>query len=279
MKEEDWLAIHKKFTEIVRKVNNYLKVTYGLETCNWELAYTKRANFAKEENIEFNVALILEDGKAMILRDITIQISPLLFVAYHSSCGYNECSDIPTCINFIQNLKIPSYISFSAKKSLSPRRYLFNNSLVSCTDDLGKRLSNYETLDNLKDIDIPDDIISTNYGISGVQFYAPYSIDTIDCILFAQENNEYDSNAIQIRRWFPIEKNNINRSTPFFYTYEYGYISRMNNRELHSFMMKNSRILFGIVNENKVRILGGVEVFKNELANYFVPPFILEFLK
>lgn len=279
MKEEDWLPIHKKFTEIVRKVNNYLKTNYGLENPYWELAFTKKPNFSKEENVDFNVAIFLEEGKAMILRDITINISPLLFIAYNSSCGYHECSDLPACINFLRNLKMPSYISFSAKKSLSPKRYLFNIKQVSCTDDIGKRISNFETMEKLKAIRLPKEVSFTNYEISGVKFYAPYTINDIDCILFAQENNEYDTNAIQIRRWFPIEKKDTKLGTPFFYTYEYGYISRSNNQELHSFMMDNSRILFGKIRDNKVHILGGIEVFKNELANYFVPPFILEFIK
>lgn len=279
MKEEDWLAIHRKFTEIVRKVNNYLKTNYGLENPYWELAFTQKPNFEKEELIAFNVAVYLEEGTATILRDITIHISPLLFVAYNSSCGFNKCSDLPECLSWFQSLKLPSFIAFTYKKSLSPKRYLFNISKTSSLDDLGKSLFNFETMDSLKAIRMPKEFCDMAYGIAGVKYYAPYSAKNIDCILFAQENNEYDENAIQIRRWFPINKKINNQEKNFFHTYEYGYISKTENQELHSYMMKKSRILFAKIYDKKVHIIGGLEAFKKELVNYYVPPFILSFLK
>ena len=92
-------------------------------------------------------------------------------------------------------------------------------------------------------------------------------------------DNEYDNNAIQIRRWFPVEKKIDNPEKPFFLTYEYGYVSKAENQELHSFMMKKSRILFAKIYDKKIHVIGGLEAFKKELVNYYVPPFILEFLK
>ena len=281
MKEEDWLSIHKKFTEIVRKVNNYLKTNYELDSPYWELVLTQKPNFKKDEYISFNVAVFIEEGVATILRDITVWISPLLFIEYHPSCGLPECSDLPASLDYFNNIKQPSFFSYTSKKSLSPKRYMFKQSdKAERIDDLGKCVTDFENMSILKSVRMPKDMQQTTYDIAGLKYYAPYSINDIDCILFAQENNEHDENAIQIRRWFPIEKGKEDIKSPFMHTYEYGYISRANNQELHSFMTKkDSRILFAKIYDKKVHIIGGLEAFKKELVNFYVPPFILDYLK
>lgn len=51
--------------------------------------------------------------------------------------------------------------------------------------------------------------------------------------------------------------------------FEWGYISRTENSELHDFMVdKKSRLLFGKVADKKISIMGGVKTFKTNSLKY-----------
>lgn len=87
-----------------------------------------------------------------------------------------------------------------------------------------------------------------NFSLVGEQFYAPYatSHDTY-CVLFAELENEYDANAIKVLRWLPVNKEckvdqlmglEPNGGDLFF---EWGYISRTENSELHDFMVDKNQ--------------------------------------
>ena len=51
--------------------------------------------------------------------------------------------------------------------------------------------------------------------------------------------------------------------------FELGYISKDENAKLHEFMVENeSRILFGKIKENKIAIIGGVNIFSEYEFSY-----------
>lgn len=51
--------------------------------------------------------------------------------------------------------------------------------------------------------------------------------------------------------------------------FELGYISKDENAKLHEFMVENdSRILFGKIKENKIAIIGGLNIFSENDFSY-----------
>jgi hypothetical protein len=143
-------------------------------------------------------------------------------------------------------------------------------------DDLGKIVSGFTDINCLKLVDIPYRLTEKDYTLVGKQFYAPYSTDKETyCVLYAQLNNQYDTNAIQVLRWIPENKGkeadqllglSPDGGDVFF---ELGHIARTENSELHSFMVENdSRLLFGKRTGNKIRILGGAKIFETNEIKY-----------
>lgn len=148
--------------------------------------------------------------------------------------------------------------------------------LEKILDDVGLPYFNFSDVDFLSLIDIPNYVYSQSYTLVGKQYYAPYMTDKeCHCVLFAQKDNEYDTNAIKVLRWFPVKKGiEVDQilgiqdyGGDFFF--EMGYISREENSDLHDFMMRwNSRILFGKAVGNKISITGGVKQFMNNEFKY-----------
>lgn len=142
-------------------------------------------------------------------------------------------------------------------------------------DDIGLPFYSFEDIQELQLKKLPQRFCSVEYTLKGKDYYAPYSItEEAYCVLYAQTNNEYDSNAIKVCRWFPIDKQtgcdivleDRNWGDCFF---EWGYISREENEELHTFMMQNnSRMLFGKIKEDKITLLGGVDYFVRHDFHY-----------
>lgn len=148
--------------------------------------------------------------------------------------------------------------------------------LEKMLDDIGLPYSNFSDIDFLSLSDVPSELCSRNYSLVGKQHYAPYTTDKdCHCVLFAQQDNEYDTNAIKVLRWFPVKKGiEVDQLLGFQehggdLFFEMGYISREENAELHDFMMNsNSRILFGKSVDNKVSITGGVKQFMDNEFKY-----------
>ncbi len=148
--------------------------------------------------------------------------------------------------------------------------------LEKMLDDVGLPYSNFSDIDSLSLIDIPRELCSQSYSLVGKQHYAPYTTDEeCHCVLFAQKDNEYDTNTIKVLRWFPVKKGieidqllGIQEDGGDLF-FEMGYISREENGDLHDFMMNtNSRILFGISVDNKISITGGVKQFMDNEFKY-----------
>ena len=142
-------------------------------------------------------------------------------------------------------------------------------------DDVGQ-LYFPTDLTDLSVIDIPKAYTERSYTLVGERYYSPYvTKGEAYCVLFAQFDNEYDSNAIKVLRWFPVQKGieaaqmmglEPDGGDVFF---ELGYISRQENSELHSFMVENhSQLLFGKKEGNSITLLGGVKMFKSNDLKY-----------
>lgn len=148
--------------------------------------------------------------------------------------------------------------------------------LEKMLDDVGLPYTNFNDIDSLSLIDIPNTLRSRSYSLVGKQYYAPYTTDQKShCVLFAQQDNEYDNNAIKVLRWFPVKKGvevdqllGIEEDGGDLF-FEMGYISREENADLHDFMMNsNSRILFGIAVDSQISITGGVKQFMDNEFKY-----------
>lgn len=155
-----------------------------------------------------------------------------------------------------------------------PESHFFMNK--DKVDDIGMPVNRFPDIEELKIADVPELFLKKNFSLVGEQFYAPYatSHDTY-CVLFAELENEYDANAIKVLRWLPVNKEckvdqlmglEPNGGDLFF---EWGYISRTENSELHDFMVdKKSRLLFGKVADKKISIMGRVKTFKTSSLKY-----------
>lgn len=153
---------------------------------------------------------------------------------------------------------------------------LHSTGLWNKIDDIGFPIYSFPDIDYIRITDIPIKFTTREYTLVGKQYYAPYSkTDESYCVLFAQLDNEYDTNAIKVLRWIPMKKgieiDQLLGLAPdggdvFF---ELGYISRQENSELHSFMVENnSRLLFAKNTENQISILGGVKIFQTNNLKY-----------
>ena len=96
----------------------------------------------------------------------------------------------------------------------------------------------------------------------------------MNCVLFAEIDNKHDRNAIKVLRWFPEKRRyNGEKSQHLYfkgdYFFELGYVSREENEELHKFMVEEkSRILFGEINNDKIKIIGGIKMFLTNNIKY-----------
>lgn len=143
-------------------------------------------------------------------------------------------------------------------------------------DDIGLPYYKFPDLTKLALVDIPSDYIGRQYRLVGKQFYAPLTRrKDMDCVLFAQLDNEYDEYAIKVLRWFPAKKGDeIDKLLGFASGggdcfFELGHISREENAALHKYMVdNNSRLLFGKLSGDKISIIGGVKLFKTNDLKY-----------
>ena len=214
--------------------------------------------------------------KSAILRFLPIEFDKALLFPIHNHGGggftYGNGISIKDMDDMILN-RSKILISFSPIRDI-PDHILYNVKVIPTLirDDFGKPFFKFPDIEHLSISDIPSSITANNYTLVGKQYYAPFTKETeINCVLFAQLDNEYDKNAIKVLRWLPykkgIELDQVLGIEPdggdvFF---ELGHVSRQENEMLHSYMVQNdSRLLFGVISDNQIRINGGIKLF---LAN------------
>lgn len=278
MKSSDWMSYHTAFCDTVDEIEKYIKKNYYAAKCKFTLAYTTKTDLLLNETLKFNIGLYVNSADIHIVRDLEVEISPLLFVKYNQESGLDQCENISSVIQKFKNIKLNEEPYLIQIIRNSDNIFSFKHLEGVNIDDVGLCKLDFEDLDKLSTVDASSPLLNVTYTAVGVQYRAPYSNDDINCILFAQKNNPYDSCAIEILRWFPHVKTHM-KMNPFPHAYEYGYISRTENTELHEFMMRNNyRILFGSVHGRQVQIFGGISAFKNELKDYVVPKFLLDYI-
>ncbi len=184
-------------------------------------------------------------------------------------------------IKELQDEKEVVTIRFSLIREIeSPKLFMssiFKSSFGrSFSDDLGKLKYLFPEISELRLVDIPEKFSTANFTLVGKQYYAPFTTkEDAYCVLYAEINNEYDSNAIKVLRWLPNKKGiecdqrmgfEKDGGDVFF---ELGYISRQENSELHEFMVSNgAQLLFGTMKENEISILGSVKIFQTNDLKY-----------
>ena len=128
--------------------------------------------------------------------------------------------------------------------------YPMQGPFKAVTDDVGMPFTTFGDMKELAIVDIPEPFLSAKYTLVGKKYYAPYTREAFDCVLFAMTDNEFDSKAIKVLRRFKklwdFQKSGMLNDTQggndFF---ELGFISRNENSALHDFMITNNcRILF-----------------------------------
>lgn len=161
------------------------------------------------------------------------------------------------------------------------------NANMNISDEIGLAKRTFPGVVVLQPIDLFEAIsnkcdIPTEYTLVGMVYYAPHTVENCYCALFAQTDNEYDENAIQILRWFPKKKSECSKSDFSSVTYldmffEMGYIKAVENKELHGLMIaEKTRMLFGEKKGNTIHLLGSTEIFLKE--DYYVPKCLARFI-
>lgn len=227
-----------------------------------------------------------------IFRFLTVTFDCALMFRAHDHGDVNHSSGLTfSDVEEMKSYRLPMCFSFSyiIGDDSSPKMFrriraqsakddspIFQHGMVNpIRDDIGLPFYSYNDIQELRLKKFPQRLCSKEFTLRGKDYYAPFSTtEEAYCMLFAQTDNEYDSNAIKVCRWLPIDKqtrfdsilDDIYWGDCFF---EWGYISRDENEELHSLMMQNSsRLLFGKIKEDKISLLGGIEYFKNHDVNY-----------
>ena len=76
-------------------------------------------------------------------------------------------------------------------------------------DDIGMPYYDFSDVNALKIVEtIPSHFLESNYPLVGIKYYAPFTKSNQECfcVLFAELNNQYDTNAIKVLRWFPYNR-------------------------------------------------------------------------
>lgn len=70
-------------------------------------------------------------------------------------------------------------------------------------DDLGAPFFDFSSIESLNLVDIPSSL-NVSYSLVGLNYHAPYTKEECFCVLYAQNDNEFDDYAVKVLRWFPM---------------------------------------------------------------------------
>lgn len=234
-----------------------------------EISYKNESYIDEFGNINFFIAFSENENECIVVRDLTVT----LLIKYTHECLCKET--INETLDFLLCKK-------NKKLKLDNISYFLEPEEFKLTDDLGKKFINFEKTMELDVCKISDKLLQTEYKLVGTTYYAPYTKKSnIYCILYAELDNIFDQYAIKVLRWIPTRRDESN--IKFLYAHELGYISKDENKLLHSEMVsRNNRILIGYVeNSFLIKILGGYEVFNLDgcLKDFVLPCFISNYIK
>jgi hypothetical protein len=233
-------------------------------------------------------------GHYTILREATIGISPLSLLERKLDSKYNyitagipKVRTVSTLKRLLDSSEIIMEFTIMPFERPIFKCHPIRLSDITISDDIGKLAfpSKDEVLSTAK-VALPVNLKNRKYSLVGTNYHAPHTkTKGISCILIAQDNNPYDSNAIEVRRWFPIKLSDFSlvEKTPKIDVdihdgvYELGFISRQENQDLHNYMMENGcRLLFAETDATgKISIIGGIEQFSVGALKGIACPFSL----
>lgn len=277
--------LHEAFMSAAKIANKILGVSLPKESSIGFSIFIDPA-----ENLPLNNTIkgyFMTKKKIMRFLPIEFDCAVLFPVSNHGFGEFKKGKGI-TYTELVQILKqnIPFKIAFRPIAAIEEHNFYSSHFMhrspftskgfIPIDDDFGNIVCDFPDIQCLKIVDVPDDILNKSYSLVGKQYYSPYTTDNETyCVLFAQLDNEFDSDAIQVLRWIPANKGeeldqqlglNLNGGDVFF---EMGHISRQENTALHSFMVDNdSRLLFGKKTGDKISILGGVKIFQTNNLKY-----------
>ena len=281
---EEFKSLHNRLGDI--DLNQYLKKHHNVDLSMISLYFEDGFLLNNNENLNCYAAIV-DDESITILRDVHIEINPLIFFPKEINgirIGMLNCKDVRDTLSIFDEkfivLKINKVIISTKKDSdqlfYSFEKIKYNNLKV---DELGKLSYDFENLNKLTNIKLLKSISNSQYSFKGSLFSAPKAnVKEADCILFAQEGNSFDPNAIRVLRWFPATKKEQIKHDGF---YEYGYIAKSENSVLHKFMTeKGSRILFAKLSNCKIKVIGGIEVFvgNGKFKEYIFPSCLVKYI-
>lgn len=276
-------------------INEYLTSHYGIED-SAHLYLLMDKGFNIDDNGLIVAPVLMKDANDCytVIREATIGISPLSMLERLLDSKYNCATTGIRKIRTIETLKklLDSdkiIIELTQIPFATPyfRCHPLRLSTISIADDIGKlAFPSRNEVSIIKKSYLPDILAKRKYTLVGTSYHVPYTqTKSLSCILIARDDNPHDSNAIEVRRWFPRKLSKFSllgrpqKTNPVIYdgVYELGFISRQENKDLHEFMMKNDcRLLFGETDTNgALTILGGIEQFSAGSLNGFAIPFSL----
>lgn len=293
MRKEDFSPV---FVDGVKKLHTQLLDAYekASETAKYVIgtplkrdddisSFTIFVDFGENQNSDRIKGYFIH--KSRILRFLPIEFDKaLLYPVRNHGYGsdFTEGKGISEkIIKELQDAKEIVTFRFSLIRDIDKPKF-FNSSIFKSSfgrtfrDDLGKLKYSFPEITELRLVDIPEKFSSVKFTLVGKQFYAPFTTkEDAYCVLYAEVNNEYDSNAIKVLRWIPNKKGGECDQLMGFEKeggdvfFELGHISRQENSELHEFMISHgARLLFGTMKENEISLLGSVKIFQTNDLKY-----------
>jgi hypothetical protein len=269
------MNLHKKFRVVYDELIMYVRSTYNKQVDGLFLYSSKcRINNGV---IPFTVGMCLRNGSNVLLRGVSIEVTPAIFVTDISDdyeyIGLYECDNTKEVLDKI-NGGGPLTISIDPRYNGSIPYFSFDiqeDDYIS--DELGELFDINSVLSPLKYQE--GEYVGKEFSLVGTYFNcSKTSLENINCILLAETDNKYDVNAIKVLRWFPdidyLKRSRSNTKLILDESREDGYLSnfttclghvkKTENMALHEYMIShNASALFANVNGNCITIVGGIK--------------------
>lgn len=193
-------------------------------------------------------------------------------ISYFSDNGEKRMilhvSDTNVVKEVVRNLGASGYKRCNESKS--DKYFSLEKSNYMIIDDIGNSFDKFNNITGINPTKLYNEVFNKEYRLIDKELYAPYSKNkNLYCVLYA--NNNY----IRVLRWNPAnhDSNSIYDSK----VYELGFVLMDDGKILYDNMIESGNyLLFGLVNDNSIKIIGGYEEFSKNgcLKDYILPHFI-----
>lgn len=208
------IDLHNKLYQAFMKALNLLKL-YGISEDVSSDRFQLLIDFAEEQKNNMLKGYFL--SRNVIYRFITITFDYALLFPVYDHRNEKELteglsfSEIQSLISSQEKVRLNFFLKNSEKGNslfsciIRRQNYIFAPA-KSLMDDLGTPFLDFSSIQLLKLVDIPSRL-NVLYSLVGLNYHAPYTTEDCFCVLYAQNDNEYDDCAIKVLRWFP--KSNV----------------------------------------------------------------------